>query len=63
MNTKLIQRMRYRVGSYYGTLPIQLNNKSRIDYGVTAGFGIPIKIHKSLSSLISVLDMDINQTE
>jgi len=50
MNTKLIQRMRYRVGSYYGTLPIQLNNKTRIDYGVTAGFGIPIKIHKSLSS-------------
>ncbi len=50
MNTKLIQRVRYRTGAYYGTLPIQLNNQTRSDYGLTAGFGIPIKVHKSLSS-------------
>jgi len=50
MNTNLMQRMRYRVGGYYGSLPIQLNSNTVSDLGLTAGFGIPIKIQKSLSS-------------
>ena len=50
MNTSMMQRMRYRVGGYFGTLPIQLNSNTVNDFGVTAGFGIPIKIQKSLSS-------------
>lgn len=50
MNTTMMQRMRYRVGGYFGALPIQLNSNTLNDLGVTAGFGIPIKIQKSLTS-------------
>jgi len=45
------ETIRYRVGCYQYTLPIRLNGTSILDKGVTIGFGLPLKIQKSLSSI------------
>jgi len=44
-------QIRYRAGFYNYTLPIQQSLNTITDYGVTLGFGIPIKVQKSMSSI------------
>ena len=45
------ETIRYRFGYYQYTLPMLINSKTLIDKGLTIGFGIPIRIQKSLSSV------------
>ena len=49
--TKVYQRIRYRIGAYQTTLPYVINNEQVSDVGATFGFGIPITVQKSLSSI------------
>lgn len=49
--TKYYERMRYRVGAYYGALPYQTNGEQVTDFGTTFGLGLPIVIKNSLSSI------------
>ena len=49
--TNILERMRYRVGFYSYTLPYSLNNEQIRDFGTTFGFGIPVTIGKSVSSI------------
>ena len=48
---KYIYRIRYRLGFNYSTLPIVVMNKQQSDMAVTAGFGFPIAIQRSSSSV------------
>ncbi|MDD2983143.1 MAG: hypothetical protein PHQ74_07125 [Crocinitomicaceae bacterium] len=48
---KYIYRIRYRVGFNYATLPIVVLNKQQSDMAVTAGFGFPVAIQRSSSSV------------
>ncbi|MCH2223708.1 MAG: hypothetical protein MK066_02985, partial [Crocinitomicaceae bacterium] len=48
---KFYERMRYRIGAYYQSLPYETNNEQITDFGTTFGIGIPIAIQKSVSSL------------
>lgn len=50
-STKYFHRMRYRVGTYYSTLPYESNGQQFKDFGTTFGFGFPVTIQKSLSSI------------
>ena len=43
--------MKYRVGVYQLTLPYQTNGQQAEDFGTTFGFGIPIVVQNSLSSI------------
>jgi hypothetical protein len=49
--TKFYERMQYRAGYYNYSLPYQIGNEQVKDQGVTIGFGLPITIQKSLSSI------------
>ncbi len=49
--SKYINRIRYRAGFNYATLPIAVMNKQQTDVAVTAGFGFPIAIQRSSSSV------------
>lgn len=49
--SKYFHRMRYRLGFNYATLPIVVANKQQSDMAVTAGFGFPIAIQRSSSSV------------
>lgn len=49
--TKFYQRIRYRIGVYYQTLPYQSAGEQITDFGTTFGLGLPIAIQKSLSSV------------
>ena len=49
--TKFLARVRYRAGFYYYTLPYSTNGLQVSDLGTTFGFGIPISVQKSLSSI------------
>lgn len=49
--TKFMARIRYRAGTYYYTLPYETSGKQVTDFGTTFGFGIPIVIQNSLSSI------------
>lgn len=42
------KKIQYRVGGFYGTSPIVLNGTQVPQYGITVGFGFPIK-HRSTS--------------
>ncbi len=51
VNSKFHHRMKYRAGVYNFTLPYQTNNEQVTDFGTTFGFGIPIVVQNSLSSI------------
>lgn len=51
VSTKFYHRMRYRVGAYYFTLPYETNGEQVTDFGTTFGFGFPIAVQKTLSSI------------
>ena len=51
VTTKLYHRMKYRIGIYQINLPYQTNNKQIVDFGTTFGFGIPVVVQNSLSSI------------
>lgn len=51
VTTKFYQRMKYRVGIYQFTLPYETNGEQVSDFGTTFGFGIPIVVQNSLSSI------------
>ena len=51
VKTKFLARIRYRAGTYYYTLPYETNGEQVTDFGTTFGFGIPIVIQNSLSSI------------
>lgn len=44
-------RLKYRVGAYWVNTPYQTGGRQLVDRGVTIGFGIPILMHRSVSSL------------
>jgi hypothetical protein len=48
---KYIYRIRYRVGLNYSTLPIVEMNKQQSEMAVSAGFGFPVAIQRSSSSV------------
>jgi len=47
----IFEIIRYRIGYYQYNLPMIINSKTLLDKGVTLGFGIPLKVQKSLSSI------------
>ncbi len=49
--TNIFEQMKYRVGFYSYTLPYAINNIQVSDFGTTFGFGVPVTIGKSLSSV------------
>jgi len=51
VTTKFYERMRYRVGAYYKTLPYSLNGEQITDLGTTFGLGFPILSENTLSSI------------
>lgn len=51
LKSKFFSQLRYRAGTYYNTLPYQTNGKQVTDFGTTFGFGIPIVIQNSISSI------------
>ncbi|MDX2361966.1 MAG: hypothetical protein QNK23_14240 [Crocinitomicaceae bacterium] len=50
-STKFYHRMRYRIGTYYQTLPYVTNGEQVTDFGTTFGLGFPVMIQNSLSSI------------
>ncbi len=50
-SSNYLYRVRYRLGFNYSTLPIVVMNKQQSDLAVTAGFGFPIAIQRSSSSV------------
>lgn len=49
--TKFHHRIKYRIGAYQELLPYQTNGEQVKDFGTTFGFGIPIVVKNSLSSV------------
>ena len=49
--TKILETIRYRIGGYQYSLPLDVKGGTIIDNGATLGFGIPIRMQKSLSSV------------
>lgn len=49
--SKILETIRYRVGGYQYSLPLSVIGGTIIDRGATLGFGIPIRLQKSLSSV------------
>lgn len=43
-------RIRYRTGTYFGTMPYMENGTQLSEYGITAGLGLPISSQQSNSS-------------
>lgn len=46
-----LNRVRYRAGFYRAELPLVVQSKQQSDMGVTVGFGLPIAIQRSSSSI------------
>lgn len=46
-----LSKIRYRAGFQYTTLPLVVQGKQQSDVAVTAGFGFPIPIQRSFSSI------------
>jgi len=70
-STKYLNRVTYRLGTYFGKAPIIHDNTGVSDFGITFGFGIPFARHKysnrSLSNLniafeIGALGINKNQS-
>lgn len=51
LKTKYYHRMRYRIGAYYQGLPYTQNGEQVTDFGTTFGFGLPVAIGRTLSSV------------
>ena len=49
--SKYYERMRYRMGAYYYTLPYAHNGTQVSDFGTTFGIGLPIALKGSMSSV------------
>ena len=49
--TKFHHRVKYRAGVYQHSLPYETNGEQVKDFGTTFGFGIPIVVKNSLSSI------------
>jgi len=49
--TKFHHRVKYRIGAYQHLLPYETNGEQVKDFGTTFGFGIPIVVKNSLSSI------------
>jgi len=49
--SNFLEIVRYRVGCYQYTLPFSTDGLKQVDSGATFGFGIPIGVQKSLSSI------------
>lgn len=49
--SKYYHRMRYRIGGYYQTLPYTTSGEQVKDFGTTFGFGFPVAINRTLSSV------------
>lgn len=49
--TNIFARIRYRAGFYRYTLPYSLSGQQVSDFGTTFGFGIPVSVDRSLSSI------------
>ena len=49
--TKFHHRVKYRIGVYQQLLPYETNNEQVKDFGTTFGFGIPVIVKNSLSSI------------
>lgn len=50
-SASFFELVRYRAGYYYSSLPYSYNGVQLKDFGATLGFGIPILVQKSLSSI------------
>lgn len=50
-SASFFETVRYRAGYYYSTLPYSYQGTQLKDFGATVGFGIPILVQKSLSSI------------
>jgi len=48
---KFLDKLTYRIGGFYDKMPYFQNGKQFIDRGVSLGFGIPILVQQSLSSI------------
>lgn len=51
VTTKFYERIRYRIGAYYKTLPYSINSNQITDLGTTFGLGFPVLSQNSLSSI------------
>lgn len=51
VTSKFHHRVKYRIGVYQLTLPNETNGQQVSDFGTTFGFGIPIVVQNSLSSI------------
>lgn len=51
ITASFMERMRYRLGAYSGTLPYTFKGSQITDKGVTAGIGIPITSFRTLSTI------------
>jgi hypothetical protein len=51
VTTKFYHRMKYRIGAYQLTLPYVTVGEQVKDFGTTFGFGIPVIVQNSLSSI------------
>lgn len=49
--TKYIERMRYRIGGYYQTLPFSIKGNQMTDVAGTFGIGFPIATQRTLSTI------------
>ncbi len=49
--TRFFENIHYRLGGYYYSLPYATNGVQVTDFGTTFGFGIPITIQRSVSSV------------
>ena len=49
--SKFYERMRYRIGAYYKTLPYTSEGEQVTDFGTTFGLGLPIAVKNSSSSI------------
>ena len=48
---KFYQKLHYRLGGYFNTLPYTMNGTQLTDKGITFGVGIPVPTLRSLSSI------------
>jgi hypothetical protein len=48
---KFLDKLTYRIGGFYDKMPYFQNGKQFIDRGISLGFGIPILVQQSLSSI------------
>ncbi len=49
-----LKRVRYRLGAYYGSDPRVLNGMQLQNYGLTAGFGLPIVLPRGVPSFVNI---------